>query len=217
MKQNLIETLKGICILAVLILHVPSLELGLLKPILQTAVPGFILIASINNFNSLERNPSIKEFYLRRANRLLPLFIIAWVTSFAIGVFLGLPMDFGLRQLVGYFPLSGPGNYFLPLLFQLVFLFPLLWLVYKKAGRLIAFFVVLTITTVFDILSFYHLFLPAPYFITPWLLLIFFGMLVAKWSIWQKNYKLPLINSLGRNSYPIYLAQIIGFRLLGGW
>src|SRR4051812_43307286 len=139
-----IDLLKGVAILAVLALHgLRSSQLTSAWAVLHVgqAVPVFFVLMGMNAASALERRPgeSLRELYTRdylrgRAARLLPPFAVVWVIALVAGLIDGV-LQFGPLTLVGVLPRGGPGTYFVTIVFEFALVFPVLYLLFRRAPR----------------------------------------------------------------------------------
>lgn len=90
------------------------------------------MVTAMNLSGSLERGGGsrVAELYgrgylPRRLGRLVPPLAVAWVAALLLAVALG-RMALGPQVLLGSFPLPGPGDYYIPVIFQVVALLPLI-------------------------------------------------------------------------------------------
>ncbi len=110
----------------------------------QQVVPIFIFIMAINYANSFKRHgySSLKvmyswsQFWPRLRRFLIPLFLI-YVASLAAVLLLFLTtgksyLFISPLLLIGYLPVNGPGNYFIPLVLQFLLIFPLVFYCFQK-------------------------------------------------------------------------------------
>ena len=141
-----IDVLKGLAIVAVLLLHaIPTHELfGSWAPLhLGQAVPIFIVIMGINAFGSSARRgiATLRDAYTRdyvigRIDRIYVPFLVIYAVSLAAKLIGGEHRPGFLAGLVsGELPSSGPGNYFIGLIFQFALLGPALYLAYRRWPR----------------------------------------------------------------------------------
>ncbi len=116
MGSACIDQVKGVCILAVIAMHINASLSILLWP----AVSVFIIIAAYNNVNSYKR----RGHWSLRLKRLLPLYIIFIIIEILIGGWPG-----WLIVLTGG---QGPGSYFVPVLLQVLVALPILYWIGKR-------------------------------------------------------------------------------------
>jgi peptidoglycan/LPS O-acetylase OafA/YrhL len=147
-RSEAIDVLKGIAIIGVLLQHALAPEE--LRSIftafhLGLAVPVFVLLTGMNLTGSLQRtgSTSLGQIYTRvyvgrRVGRLLPPLVVAWGASLVLGIALGrLAMSPQLALLS--FPMPGPGDYYIPVLLQMVLVTPVVfWAMSKRPGLTIA-------------------------------------------------------------------------------
>jgi peptidoglycan/LPS O-acetylase OafA/YrhL len=226
-----IDLLKGAAILSILFLHFfKEAEAMLPDPVwalLQTAVPVFVFVMGFNMARAFAFKPrGLRQYFKGRAKRLLPGFLIVFAASLLLGIFFGLPLDFGERQLVGFFPVPGMGNYFIPLVFQFVILFPLLYYIYKKnpIAALIALFAIDAGFEAGNLFGVTQIQIVYQYCILRYLAIIWLGFFFAdrlSKAEMRKGLavaaKMPgkFLGLLGRASYHIFLIQILIFSRVG--
>jgi peptidoglycan/LPS O-acetylase OafA/YrhL len=146
-----IDLLKGLAIISVIILHtLPAFMLILLftNLCIWQAVPIFIILMSLTSGMSFTRRGymTLKGFafksYLRgRFERIIYPFFFLFAFLVAVGALIFVItgrniLYIGALNIVGVLPVSGPGNYFITLVFQFIFVFPLIYFGYKKAPKL---------------------------------------------------------------------------------
>jgi peptidoglycan/LPS O-acetylase OafA/YrhL len=138
-----IDLIKAFAIVSVIILHsVPSSITASTISFftMEQAVPVFLLIMGLNGTMSFKRRgfTSLNQMYSwnhfqRRLKRLLIPFLIIFFVSIMLGLLLNETLYFGVLTFIGFLPLTGPGNYFISISFQFIFIFPLLYLIYKHS------------------------------------------------------------------------------------
>lgn len=137
-----IDIIKGLAIIAVIILHTIPENLAS-NPLsiftLEQAVPVFFVIMGLNAAMSFKRRGYItlgqmynKKYIESRFERLFYPFIVIFLLSIILGFLLKKNIYIGVLNLLGYLPLIGPGNYFISITFQFVFVFPILYYLYKR-------------------------------------------------------------------------------------
>ena len=232
-----IDLVKGLAIIAILLLHfftesqkqMFGITLAFFQgimPLLDLAVPAFVLLMAFNMARALSMKPrGLKEYFKSRAVRLLPAFFIVFAIVAALGILLGLTLKFGEQQLVGYFPIPGAGNYFIPLVFQFVLLFPLLFWIYKKSkvGSLVLLFGLDFAFEAAAFLQFGPVEIIYQYCIARFLALVWIGFFLSeRCSEGSKRISkvvqwLPLkvLALFGIASYHIFLVQIVFFSAIG--
>jgi peptidoglycan/LPS O-acetylase OafA/YrhL len=150
MRSQAIDLIKGIAIVAVICLH--TLSPGTLDAIgaqfyLWQAVPVFVFVMGLNATSSLRRRGgrTMRELYSRdylagRFDRVYVPFLIAFLVTLALALLTQTPHSSAIKLpaelLVGLFPIDGPGNYYVTLLFQFVLLFPLVYWGLRRRPRL---------------------------------------------------------------------------------
>ena len=157
-----IDIIKGLAIIAVITLHVLPGNLAKIPLSIFTieqAVPIFLVIMGLNAAMSFKRRGYINlsqiyntSYIKSRFKRLLYPFIFIFILSAILGLIFKGNIYMGFLSILGYLPLSGPGNYFVSIVFQFVFTFPILYCLYKKNPKftLVLSFV---LTFVFEILA----------------------------------------------------------------
>jgi peptidoglycan/LPS O-acetylase OafA/YrhL len=210
-RFGLVDILKGLAIIGVVLLHAFEWPQPLLA-FLQLSVPLFILLMGFNFALSLKRGSGLKSYFLRRAKRLLPAFAAAWVAVVALALLLNVPMRFGGQQLIGFFPVVGAGNYFIPLVFEFVLFAPLMFAAYRKskAGSL-ALFVALWLS----FLTIQFAWFTYSYNLLRFLPIVWLGFFLSEKGLLKRNIVLQPLNWLGRHSYEIFLLQIVFFSAIG--
>jgi hypothetical protein len=132
-----IDFLKGLAIIAVIILH-SFTSYGMFDIILFQAVPVFLILLGINGAMSLDKHGFVIGDYMRTKLyrfilSLVPVGIV--VTSIALLYNLTFWDKYGgspLWVLLGQMPVTGPGNYFIALIIQSIVVIPILWWIAKK-------------------------------------------------------------------------------------
>lgn len=149
-RSNII---RGLAILAVVLLHVLAYPHGIyngdkqllfisLDQLSRFCVPAFLIISSYG-LATKYRDEKINyfEFIKKRIGKLFPLYLLWSISSILIvrsvpaWSFDNQPISLIVQLLLGQ---ADYQLYFLPVLFQLYFLFPLLWLLRKKPNLLMA-------------------------------------------------------------------------------
>jgi hypothetical protein len=121
----------------------------------QQVIPLFIIIMSFNLSLAFHRRgySKLKNFYsLTEIKKKFRRYFLPYIIIFFISLILGLIfflitnrqiLFVNLKLLMGYLPINGPGAYFIPLILQMVLLFPLLYIFYNYDRNLclsVAFF-----------------------------------------------------------------------------
>lgn len=141
-----IDVLKGVAILAVLALHSCTPEqlhdTGARFTIGQ-AVPVFVVIMGLNATASLWRRPArlagayTRRYVLTRLDRLYVPFLAVFAVSALIAAAQGTLTARGVLGglVVGVLPQSGPGNYYVTLVFEFAVVFPALYVAFRRWPR----------------------------------------------------------------------------------
>jgi peptidoglycan/LPS O-acetylase OafA/YrhL len=158
-----IDILKGLAIISVVLIHVYNNNFLLLigAPFyLMQAVPVFLLLAAFNNGYALSsvRKITLTQCYdlsiiVRRLKRLVVPYLIVWIFQLLLVLwFLSSGIDIALQDPNHFFynginwifnflsGASGPGHYFIPLIFQLVFVIPLFYYLALRSPNLMLVF-----------------------------------------------------------------------------
>jgi peptidoglycan/LPS O-acetylase OafA/YrhL len=125
----------------------------------QQVVPIFIIILSFNLSLSFQRKDysGLQEMFSRfELKKRFRRYFIPYFSIFLMSLIIGLVfllitnqniLTINFRLFLGYLPIDGPGNYFIPLIIQMVVFFPVLYVFYKYnrylcliAGFVLAFF-----------------------------------------------------------------------------
>lgn len=137
-RLSSIDAIKGVAILAVLVLHsVPAEWLVGSWAVfhLWQAVPVFLVLLGYTG--AMTRVRPLSMYFGRRARRLLPPFLIAFGIALAIGLVTH-SLELGPELLLGHLPLAKtPGNYFISLLLQFVILLPLARMLFDRSPWLL--------------------------------------------------------------------------------
>ena len=160
-----IDIIKGIAIIGVIIFHTlpenlpGNLLITSLSIFSVLGVPIFFTIMGLNAAMSFKRRgyETLSQMYNKkyiksRFERLFYPFFVIFLLSAVLGFLLKKNLYIGFLSILGYLPLTGPGNYFISIAFQFVFVFPLLYYIYKKNPK---FMLILTfvLSFVFEILA----------------------------------------------------------------
>jgi peptidoglycan/LPS O-acetylase OafA/YrhL len=140
-RSQAIDLIKGLAIVWVICLHTLSPStlgaIGAHFHIWQ-AVPVFLFLMGYNATSSLRRRGygTLRELYSReylaaRFDRVYVPFLVAFLVTLALAILTRTPHTMGVRlvgqAIVGLYPIDGPGNYFVTLLFEFVIVFPLVF------------------------------------------------------------------------------------------
>lgn len=136
-----IDILKCTAIISVIVIHsIPAELLETSYSIFHfwQAVPIFLVIMGVNLYNSYSKlnYTTLGQYYsknnlLHRCERVLPVFFIVFIASWVIGSIKG-NAYFGWKTLFGVLPIPAPGNIFLSIILQMLFVAPLLVYFYRK-------------------------------------------------------------------------------------
>lgn len=157
-----IDIIKALAIISVIILHtLPSTMSKSLIGILTIyqAVPIFFIIMGRNSGSSLKRKNEFslnklysKSYFKSRFTRLIVPFIIIFTISLIIGLFLNKNIYLGSLSFLGYLPLTGPGNYYISIIFQFIIIFPIIYSLYRANPKLVIILGIL-ISLFFELIS----------------------------------------------------------------
>jgi peptidoglycan/LPS O-acetylase OafA/YrhL len=200
MKRDLrIDYLKALAIISVILLHSfqTVYENSIFGPfhILQ-AVPVFLLLTGLNLVNSFERKKetSLVYFYTwnqtsKRLKRLLIPFTVVWLFQlYVLTILAGKEISIKDGLLTYIYGGWGPGSYFIPLILQIVFGLPLLYVWAKRSpGLMLA--GTFVINLLFELYAYYSLMPNEVYrFIAlRYLFIVGLGVYMAlkpKWNRW---------------------------------
>lgn len=140
-KNNVkIDYIKAISIISVIMLHtIPKniLEISLARFHIWNAVPVFIILMSFTTYISFTNKNNLNELYnikyfKRRFERIILPVLVIFIFEIIIGLLLKKDIYIGIKSLILYLPITGPGNYYITLLLQYIILAPLLFYCYKK-------------------------------------------------------------------------------------
>jgi hypothetical protein len=136
-----LDVLKAIAIAFVVMDHSLTWEIkGALGSIFweRLSIPFFLLVMGFNLGYSFRYrgHKSLRELYsrayfVRRFNRYVFPFIVLYVGSLILGSFLGF-ISWSEYTLLGFLPFWGPGNWFIPLLFGSIIVFPILYWAFDR-------------------------------------------------------------------------------------
>ena len=104
----------------------------------RLSIPFFLIVMGFNmgysfkysEANTLRELYSLKYFKRKITRYVLP-FAVLYMGSIIVGIYLG-RLNFDAWILLGYLPFWGPGNWFIPLLFGSIVVFPLIYWMFKK-------------------------------------------------------------------------------------
>jgi len=124
------------------------------------AVPiFFILIGRNYGASYLRRRYSTlgaiysKDYFASNFNRIVLPFLLIFLISFLCGLFASEKnMYVGVMNLIGLMPVTGPGNYFITILLQCIFIFPIVFISYRKYPNITIFLSIL-LSFLFEIIA----------------------------------------------------------------
>lgn len=139
-----IDLLKAFAIASVILLHTVPLNL-LIKTFSQfhvgQAVSIFFILMGFTTLLSFRHNKFniFRTFYWKdylngRLKRIIVPFLITFFVSLLFGIYIG-KYYIGLNYFIGHLPVSGPGNYFITMVFQYVFIAPFIYLLYQISPK----------------------------------------------------------------------------------
>jgi len=115
----------------------------------QQVVPIFLVLMALNFSLSYRRRgfTKLSEIYtknefVRRFRRFFVPFAACFLASLCIGAFMFIVLNknvisISVNDLPGFLPIDGPGNYFISLIFEFVFVFPLMYILYIRYPRFV--------------------------------------------------------------------------------
>ncbi|MFW9976059.1 MAG: acyltransferase family protein [Candidatus Thorarchaeota archaeon] len=136
-----LDVLKAIAIAFVVMDHSLTWEIkGAMGSVFweRLSIPFFLIVMGFNmgisfkyrNTRSLRELYSI-EYFKRKTKRYVLPFIILYLMSIILGLVLG-HLDTSIYLRLGYLPFWGPGNWFIPLLFGSILVFPLIYWLFDR-------------------------------------------------------------------------------------
>lgn len=144
-RNHLVDVIKGVCILFVIFSHYAwsdEQRHKMLFPFwIDMAVPMFMVVSgyvgALSFYNKKIEN--LKDCFLinsimaKCARFMLP-FTVAFLFEFLLDAFLSKSFSFK-RYIVSFFyGGEGPGNYYIPIMIQFVFLFPFIYFIVRRYG-----------------------------------------------------------------------------------
>ncbi|MHC1681701.1 MAG: acyltransferase family protein [Clostridiaceae bacterium] len=216
-----VDLLKGLAIISVIILHTLSYDnLVFIKAEFHIwqAVPVFMILMGLTSYLSFSnkvlnlKNLYSTEYFIKRFKRIVLPFVIIFLLSFFLGLVQG-KVSFNKLTILGYLPVTGPGNYYITILFQFIFLFPIMFYIIKRypnLGLLLMFLINLT----FELISPHILFFKTNIYyynssIFRYLFAIALGIWIGNKKTYSKNEKLFI--SLGFIFSTVYLILSVFF------
>lgn len=142
MDHEDVNKLKGLAIIAVVLIHVINLYAAytqhfvIADQILRFSVPLFTALSGLALAKKYATKLDLKDFFSRRLFKLLPLYIL-WSAVYWLVTRQGFPFEYHL--------------YFVPMIFQAYLLFPIILPIVKKAP-----WVALSASAILQILYFQH-------------------------------------------------------------
>lgn len=225
-----VDILKGLAIIAVILMHTYNRDFlsAIGAPFyLFQAVPVFILLAAFNNAYSLasRKETTLARCYdlsvlFRRLKRLMIPYVIIWIIQLLIVFWiLGSLLDISVQNPNHFFytgidtlfnfltGASGPGNYFIPLIVQVILLVPLLyWLALRSpALMLVVAFIADLVLEYLSLLSDMPSWLYGPS-ITPFIFMAALGV----WLVFRERVVTPWI-LIGGLLSALYIAAVSYF------
>lgn len=212
-----IDILKGLAIISVIILHtIPSNMVKTPFSILTIyqAVPIFFVLMGTNAFMSFKRRnyksiaPIYPEYLRNRFKRILYPLLLVWILSLITCIIFNKDLYIGIFTIIGYLPLTGPGNYFISILLQFVLIFPVLYKLYRYNPR----YLLLTsfiFNFVFEILSIQTPFLSNnSYVYKSCILRYLFLLVLGMWMV--DNFEPESVKSVIKNKM-VLIGSVMSF------
>lgn len=150
-----IDLIKAYAIISVILLHTISYEVGKCLLIetfanfhIWQAVPIFLIIMGLNMGMSFQRlglsklnEIYTKEYFISRFYRIFFPFIIIFILSMCLGLLKNYMLGeksiyLGYHSILGQLPTTGPGNYFISIIFQFIILFPIIYRIFVYNPKL---------------------------------------------------------------------------------
>lgn len=143
-----LDFVKGIAIIAVLVLHtlnVQQLYGAHWQFHIQQAVPIFFVVLGITSLITFSNKSLFSTAYFRRRfeRMIFPFLLIFLVVLVEVAIITfgkahypklaNLPIYWGWQIAIGLLPYSGPGNYFVTIMLQFIFVAPLIMWLYRKS------------------------------------------------------------------------------------
>ena len=140
-----LDVLKAVAILFVVMDHSLTWEIkGSMGSIFweRLSIPFFLIVMGFNMGLSFKHRgkESLRELYTmeyfkRKIVRYVFPFLVLYMGSILLGLYLG-HLEWNEYILLGYLPFWGPGNWFIPLLFGSIVVFPLVYWAFNKQPAL---------------------------------------------------------------------------------
>ena len=226
-----IDLLKAVAIISVIIIH--TIPYGLINQylffnliysfIIIEAIPIFLIIMGINTGLSFKRNSyeSLDQIFTRlyfrkRIRRFVYPLLVAFVISILIGFIFHKNLNFGFLNIMGYLPLTGPGNYFISLVLQFIIIFPFIYIIYLKKPRLML-FLSFSISLIFEVIMANTMILQVSELYNACILRYIFAITLGLWaadSFNPEEFKKFFHNKLFITGVAISIAYIIASSFL---
>jgi O-antigen/teichoic acid export membrane protein/peptidoglycan/LPS O-acetylase OafA/YrhL len=132
-RLDQVDLMKALAVLGVLVQHglTPGTRRDMLSSLhADQAVPVFVVLTGL----LLSRRVPGRAYLGRRLARLLVPFAVIWVAALVAGVLAG-SVYLGAQTPLGALPVTGPGNYYVPVALQLALLVPFVTWAYRRAPR----------------------------------------------------------------------------------
>lgn len=102
---------------------------------------GFTSMLSFNHKKFISNNNYWRNYLIGRFRRLFIPFLITFFVSLLFGIYIG-EYYIGLGNFIGFLPVSGPGNFFITMLFQYIFIAPFIYRLHQISPKfmLVTFF-----------------------------------------------------------------------------
>jgi len=131
-----IDLMKGLCIIAVILLHTFPSNI-LISTFSQfhiwQAVPIFFILMGITTNISFNNKTSLysKKYFINKFKRIMVPYIAIFLISLIWGI---IHKDYyiGWLWLIGFLPVTGPGNYFVSIMLQHIIIIPMIYHLFLK-------------------------------------------------------------------------------------
>jgi len=202
-----IDVIKAVAVISVIIIHSMPLALHFsmfsLFHVMQ-AVPLFYVLLGYNA--GLGKPKSIKQFYKKRVGRVILPFLIIFLCSVCLGLLVDGNIYFGWLTLIGYLPFTGPGNYFISVLFQFILITPFLVYLFNKSPKLLFIGCVL-LSLVFELISGYFHF--SSYLYNAAIFRSLPAIVIVLWIVRKPKSIINVVCSVGAGVSILYFAIIL--------
>ena len=108
----------------------------------RTSIPFFLIIMGFNMAYSFRRTGATtlrglysREYFRKKFIRYIAPFLVLYAASFILGLYFD-ALNFDQMSLLFYIPFWGPGNWFIPVLFTSILVFPLVYWSYSRRPKL---------------------------------------------------------------------------------